>query len=113
MNGYKVFALFMLLTACAQAVVVKPELPQTEEKCLAKGGTWSHEGLPESTWCKLETTDGGNPCSDSSKCQGECVAPKNAAVDAKVEGACSNYVIEPGCRSRVENGRVEPMLCVD
>lgn len=114
MKRGNVLAVLALLAACTPTAAVRPSVPQTKQECLAKGGNWTHVGLPGlPKRCDLKTTDGGNSCADSRYCQGECLAPENATEGVKTTGTCSSYVTEFGCRSRIENGRVGIKLCVD
>lgn len=105
-------SLFLLVSACAarQAVttVATPSIPQTESECSAHGGHWTTLGLQYSgkpKGCDLETTDSGKLCSDSSECQGSCVAPEGVAAGLETSGTCSAYVSNFGKLKLVEHGR--------
>lgn len=103
-----------LLAVCTRAPLAKPDIPQTEEECLAVGGNWIHLGLPGTPKrCDLKAKDGGKSCTDSSQCQGECMAPSGASEGQKMNGACSDYILNFGCARRVENGKVGIEICAD
>jgi len=103
-----------LLFTCSQTPVVKPDIPQTEQECLARGGNWTHIGLPGMPKrCDLKATDGGKKCTDSSQCEGECMAPEAAQEGDTIEGSCSEYILVFGCKRFVEDGRVGMTICAD
>ena len=104
----------ILVSACADqklvATVAKPAVPQTAAECGAQGGNWTTLGLSypaKPKVCDLKTTDSGKVCSDSSECQGSCIAPKGAARGIKAMGTCSAYVANFGNVGLVEHGKVE------
>lgn len=89
------------------------KLPITEADCKAAGGSMAQVGLPGTgARCDIKTNDAGKTCSDSDKCQGICMASKNAALRAKDTGTCSAYVAEYGCYKYIEDGIVDT-ICVD
>jgi hypothetical protein len=103
----------LLVSACAGqrpvAAVAKPTIPQTETECSAQGGNWTTLGLPypsKPKICDLKTTDSGKLCSDSTECQGSCVAPEGVASSRKATGACSAYVSNFGSLKLVEHGKI-------
>jgi hypothetical protein len=103
----------VLVSACAGqrpvATVAKPSIPQTETACSARGGNWTTLGLPypgKPKICDLKTTDSGKLCSDSSECQGSCIAPEGVARGLKATGTCSAYVSNFGNLKLVEHGKV-------
>jgi hypothetical protein len=78
------------------------------------GGNWTHIGLPGTPKrCDLKATDGGKLCTDSSQCQGECMAPAGASEASETKGTCSDYILNFGCARRVENGVVGMEICAD
>ena len=102
-----------LASACAGqrsvAPVAKPSIPRTEAECGARGGNWTTLGLPypgKPKICDLKTTDSGKVCSDSSECQGSCVAPDSVASGLKATGTCSSYVSNFGNLKLVVHGKV-------
>ena len=103
----------LLISACAgprlAATVPKPAVPQTAAECGARGGNWttlgiSYPGKPKV--CDLKTTDSGKACSDSSECQGSCVAPDSVVSGVNASGTCSAYVSNFGNVKLVEHGKV-------
>jgi len=118
-----IFIAFGLLSACTHvttkkhisvAPVAKPVIPQNESECLAKGGHWASIGLPGTpARCDLKATDGGKACTDSSQCQGECMAPDGASEGRRADGICSEYILNFGCTRRIEGGRVGAEICAD
>jgi hypothetical protein len=103
----------LVVSACADprlaATVSKPTIPQTAAECTARGGNWTTLGLPypgKPKVCDLKATDSGKICSDSSECQGSCVAPDSVASGAKTSGTCSAYVSNFGSVKLVEHGKV-------
>lgn len=106
--------LALAVSACADqklvATVAKPSIPQTEVECAARGGNWAVLGLPypgKPKICDLKTTDSGRVCSDSSECQGSCVAPEGVEGGLKTIGTCSAYMANFGNVRLVEHGKVE------
>jgi hypothetical protein len=103
----------LLASACAGqrpvATVAKPSIPQSEAECGARGGNWTTLGLPypgKPKVCDLKATDSGKVCSDSSECQGLCVAPDSVASGLKANGTCSAYLSNFGNVRVVEHGKV-------
>jgi hypothetical protein len=103
----------LVISACAgprlAATVPKPAIPQTATECGARGGNWTTLGIPypgKPKVCDLKTTDSGKVCSDSSECQGSCLAPDRVASGVKASGTCSAYVSNFGNVKRVEHGKV-------
>ncbi|WP_139351319.1 hypothetical protein [Rhodanobacter sp. B05] len=104
----------LIVSSCAGqrlvATVAKPSIPQTEAECGARGGNWTALGLPypgKPKTCDLKTTDSGKVCSNSSECQGSCIAPDGVAGGLKAIGKCSAYVSNIGNANLVEHGKVE------
>lgn len=109
----------LLVSACAGqrsvATASTPSIPQTETECSARGGNWTMLGIPypdKPKVCDLKAADAGKVCSDSSECQGACVAPDGVADGIEVTGTCSAYVSNFGHLRMVEHGKVE-LLDVD
>lgn len=95
--------LFVTPQPTAGAVV----LPTNEQDCLDQGGTWGPQGLAQMDMCDLPTTDAGQPCTDSSQCQGLCLASDNPTT-----GTCSPRTLNFGCRDIIEDG-VQMTICID
>jgi hypothetical protein len=98
------------------------DIPKDQAACEAQGGKWGRIGLAPREECNLPTTDAGKVCSDSSECEGMCVAnlsredydrvTKNRVViDAK--GKCTPWRIVVGCLAIVTDGKVNGILCID
>lgn len=87
--------------------VAKPNIPLTEVDCVARGGSWTTLGIPmpdKPKMCDLKTTDSAKACTDSSECQGICMAPGSAQAGDRVRGACSAYVSNFGTFLEVVKG---------
>ena len=92
------------------AKVVKPAVPATEPECVGRGGSWTTLGLPapgKPKICDLKTKDSGKSCTDSSQCEGSCLAPSKATPGTAAAGSCSEYVANFGNVTQVSNGKVE------
>ena len=103
----------LVVSACAgprlAATVAKPAIPQTAAECGARGGNWTTLGLSypgKPKVCDPKATDSGKVCSDSSECQGSCLAPDSVASGVKATGTCSAYVANFGSVKLVEHGKV-------
>jgi hypothetical protein len=106
-----------VLAACSglpEPLIVTPQptavpvvLPDNEQDCLAQGGAWGPQGMLQQDMCDLPATDAGKPCTDSSQCQGLCLAS-----DASSTGTCSPRVLNFGCFDVIEDG-VKMGLCID
>lgn len=82
-------------------------LPTHEQDCLKQGGTWGPQGISAEDVCDLPTTDAGQPCTDSSQCEGLCFA--NAAGTS---GTCSPRRLNFSCYTIMKDGA--PIgLCVN
>ncbi len=77
------------------------------EECLALGGTWGPQGMLQLDMCDLPTTDAGQPCTDSSQCEGMCLAGETPEV-----GACSPTTLNFGCFPIMAGGQ-QLTICVD
>jgi len=103
----------LVVSACAAprlaVAVTKPAIPQTAVECAVRGGNWTTLGLPypgKPKVCDLKAADFGKVCSDSTECQGSCVARDNIAGGVKASGTCSAYVSNFGNVRLVEHGKV-------
>ena len=114
--GLGIAALLVLtLAACSglpKPLLVTPQpttspitIPDNETDCLEMGGTWGPQGRAQTDMCDLPTTDAGQACSDSSQCQGMCLA--SASV-----GTCSPRTINFGCFDIMMDG-VQMGICID
>ena|SRR6218665_1890633 len=108
-----VAALFVACRVFAQTPsvkVVKPVVPTTEPECIGRGGNWTTLGLPapgKPKICDIKTNDSGKSCTDSSQCEGSCLAPGKAGPGTATAGSCSTYVANFGNVTQVKNGKVE------
>jgi hypothetical protein len=82
-------------------------------ECAAKGGTISTAGLAAKPHCVLPTRDAGRPCTSSSQCEAGCIAPKSTPPNTSVTGRCKADTEPFGCRAHVEDGKVQPTMCID
>ena len=79
--------------------------------CLARGGhvdlvTFNTEG------CVIRTKDAGKPCSDSSECDGACLAPIDQAEGSPAAGTCaSEKGMFFGCVNIVSKGKASGKIC--
>jgi hypothetical protein len=111
----------------AGPTAVGMRVPDNEAACLQQGGDWTTPPCmqlsPASSQCwNLPASDAGRPCSDSSECQGRCLAnlTLEAASDLLVKqpegqppfmtGTCSSIVgpLEVGEPSTVRDGQLNP-----
>ena len=79
----------------------------SEEECLALGGTWGPQGMLQLDMCDLPASDAGQPCTDSTQCEGMCLAGDTLEV-----GACSPTTLNFGCFPIMEGGQ-QMTICVD
>jgi hypothetical protein len=82
-------------------------LPTNEQDCLKQGGTWGPQGRAQQNMCDLPTTDAGQPCTDSSQCEGACLGGETPSI-----GTCSPRRLNFGCYTVMKDG-VQLGLCVD
>lgn len=88
--------------------------PSERSKCEVVGGKYiQNVGIVGIDICHQDLPDAGRICRDSDDCLSQCMAVKSANVGKRATGQCSLYQTNHGCSSRIENGRVEPVLCVD
>ncbi|MEP4050629.1 MAG: hypothetical protein ABJN22_00140 [Litorimonas sp.] len=87
--------------------------PTERKKCEAVGVVLQNVGIMGIDICHQDLPDSGKICRDSDECLSECMADESVKVGKRAVGQCSLYETNYGCLSRVENGRVEPVLCVD
>jgi len=101
-------SIVLLSTAgCASQVtelpLTKPRIPDTETECLGLGGNWTRLGLQMR--CDVKTADGGKACTDSSECQGACLAAEDTQAGRAAIGKCSPYRANFGGVTFVERGK--------
>ncbi|MDH7476088.1 MAG: hypothetical protein QHH09_01285 [Microgenomates group bacterium] len=95
----------------------KISLPKTKEDCQKQGGVWKKWGLSPVESCNLKTNDDGNPCQDSSECEGICKVNLTKEELRKKTfnknlGQCSEWLLNFGCFGKMEKGKVR-VVCVD
>jgi len=104
------------ITSCSG----KSSLPKNQEDCLKIGGLWSKLGPDPIETCNVKALDRGNLCTDSSQCEGLCLAELSAeemkqgmsGKQFKKTGNCSVWRVTLGCRGIVTQGVVS-ILCID
>jgi hypothetical protein len=74
-------------------------LPANEQDCLKQGGTWGPQGVSPKAVCDLPTTDAGQPCTDSSQCEGLCFANDTGSI-----GTCSPRRLNFSCYMIMKDG---------
>jgi len=98
------------------------DYPKDKASCEARNGTWEAIGLSPQEVCVLPTADAGTVCTDSSQCQGACVAELSQSdydklmryhIPIPTSGKCTSTTSSVGCNAYVENGVVNGILCVD
>lgn len=87
--------------------------PAERMRCEAVGGIVGEGGILRADICYQTMIDAGKVCRDSDDCLSECMAVGDVEVGTKTIGQCSQVDSNFGCQGRVENGRAEPILCVD
>jgi hypothetical protein len=88
----------------------KPERPNTQEQCRAKGGEWILYPMGQFHFCVIRTSDSGKACSDDGQCQGDCVPVEH---EAALPGACAPTLPLPGgCPKHLVDGKVVEEPCI-
>ena len=95
----------LIVTSQPTAGPVVP--PNNEQDCLDQGGTWGPQGLAQMDMCDLPATDAGKSCTNSSQCQGLCLAN-----DTPSTGTCSPRTLNFGCHDVMEDG-IQMSICID
>lgn len=94
----------------APIAVTKPAKTNTEAECIARGGSWTTQGLPmldKRKTCDLKTNDLGKTCNDSKQCQRASLAPDGVVTGVAAMGSRSPYVAYFGNVGLVTDGKVE------
>lgn len=84
-----------------------------QSTCAAAKGHCVWGGFGCVSVCALLTTDVRRPCSDSSECQGMCLAPSDIPPGEKRVGACSGTMMPRGCYNVVRAGFTLGAMCAD
>ncbi len=96
--------------------------PQEQAACEAMGGKWGRIGIGARAQCNLPASDANQVCSDSSECEGLCLANltneerdrmMRTRTTLETKGKCAPWLITVGCIAVVENGQVKNILCID
>ena len=74
-----------------------------KSKCETEGGNYEVVGILQAFNCNMPANDAGETCSDSSECDGLCLADG---------GVCSVKTTNFGCIPILENGK-EVTICID
>ena len=108
----------LLLTAlfsCAPAPrLADATSPQALATCAARGGTVALLYRAPGPYCLTPFSDAGRYCSDSTQCEGRCLAAGDRPVarpGRTVSGQCEFYHptgFEHGCGPEVRGGRIAP-----
>lgn len=87
--------------------------------CEEKGGEWMQGNRPQ-PYCNMLADDAGVECTDSSECEGLCLATltekeQEQVLDEEIKrnGKCSKYKTVTGCTYPVNNGKVSGLVCSD
>ena len=88
----------------APALMVPPD---NEQDCLDQGGAWGPQGRAQTDMCDLPAIDAGKSCTDSSQCQGLCLASATPST-----GACSPRTVNFGCHDVMADG-AQMGICID
>lgn len=113
---------FSLLLLSKPVLSEAPSKIKTEKECKTAGGVWGQIGLFPEEQCNLPTKDGGRECTDSSQCEGKCVAKLTDEERAEVysdkepvrkSGGCTEMTVTTGCLAEVRDGVVKGVLCFD
>jgi len=87
--------------------------PEKRVECAASGGTVERAGILGAERCTKRYNDGGMICTDTSQCQGKCLADTGDANKSNITGTCQKTDNPFGCYAEVNNGKSEFALCVD
>jgi len=88
---------------CPSEQETEPKENWTQASCEAQGGSW--ERRYAGYICNFPASDARKPCTDSSQCEGSCMATPQS-------GACSEMVTVYGCVKVMQGGEVME-LCID
>jgi hypothetical protein len=88
-------------------------------QCEGRGGRIAIAGLSGNEMCALPLADAGKRCTSGGQCLGECMFDRTGLKGRpprpgkRVTGRCQATDYPYGCRTTVENERLQPGLCVD
>lgn len=81
-------------------------------RCRSAGGECALAGRVCPSVCVRRSTDSGKACRAREDCEGQCLAPENAANGQRVVGRCSSLRWNAGCFKAMRDG-VAAEICVD
>ena len=87
------------------------ELPKSAQACDARGGVWTQFGGPGQYFCRVKTRDAGVKCSNSSQCEGVCIAA-STKPGGVAYNSCSDEISVYGCFEEFNDGHLLP-ICRD
>ena len=118
----KVNGTWQKVSCTAVATNITAQFPTDQASCESVGGIWGVFDLTDTERCILPTSDAGKICTDSSQCEGPCIAnitqeQYSALIETQVPisatGYCSSWMTSAGCNAYVEDGMVNGIFCVD
>jgi hypothetical protein len=88
---------------------------QQRAQCSARSGKVMIAGLSGNEICALPLADAGKSCTSGSQCIGDCLLDGNLPMGpgVRVAGRCEPTDYGFGCRTIVENSRVQHRICID
>ena len=108
-----VICLVILLTSCSSKTYIplaeKREIPDNEESCKKVSGSWTRLGVSSSYTCDLKSNDVNKICTDNTQCEGSCLLRSWNETTHEPIGSCSEYLINYGCYSYLENNNVRSL----
>ncbi len=81
--------------------------------CSAKGGQIQPVCMMGRPMCIHPYADAGKTCSGDTDCEGRCMSDGQSRAGTKATGVCAANNQPCGCLTIVEDGVVQPTLCVD
>lgn len=110
-------AALLLLAACTPIASPDSLPPPTASAadCAAAGGSMQPAGALGTPTCIVAYADAGKVCTDGDQCLGDCRVPYGSQAEGAVSGFCQADSNPYGCRTNVENGRIDrsSTLCAD
>ena len=87
------------------------QLPKSAPACAARGGAWTQFGGGDQHFCRVKTRDAGVKCSNSSECEGVCIAAFTN-LSGIAFNSCSDEVSVYGCFTEFNDGHLRS-ICRD
>jgi hypothetical protein len=92
---------------------VQEALTADPAACAAAGGELQPVCRMQRPMCLISFADAGKACTDGSQCgSGRCYV-QGADAAAPTSGQCTATNDPCGCYQRIEDGKVQPTICVD